>query len=205
MFICPKMKIRLFSSFFVFFRLFSSFFVLFRLFSSFFVRRFRTKKDAVWSGGGPPLVWMFNLSRVLNKRINRIHERGLRIVYEDYTTSYEDLLKRNGSVCIHHRNIQLVAVEMFKVKHDLCPELMKCLFYLVKIQIQRQDSRHFAYPGWNLYIWGNYLLAILAILVRSYGKICSLRNIKILKPYINLKKTSKNGSQTANVGYVRYG
>ena len=38
------------------------------------------------------------------------------------------MLKRNGSVCIHHRNIQLVAVEMFKVKNDLCPELRECLF-----------------------------------------------------------------------------
>ena len=71
-----------------------------------------------------PLVWMFNLSRTLNHRINRIHERGLRIVYEDYETSYDDLLKKDGSVRIHHRNVQLVAVVMFKVKNDLCPELM---------------------------------------------------------------------------------
>ena len=77
-----------------------------------------------------PLVWMFNLSRVLNNRINRIHERGLRIVYEDYTTSYEELLKKDGSVKIHHRNIQLVAEVMFKVKNGLCPELMKCLFQM---------------------------------------------------------------------------
>ena len=75
-----------------------------------------------------PMVWMFNLSRVLNEKINRIHERGLRIVYEDYISSYKELLKRDGSVSVHHRNIQLVAVEMFKVKNDLCPELMKCLF-----------------------------------------------------------------------------
>ena len=75
-----------------------------------------------------PLVWMFNLSRTLNQRINRIHERGLRIVYEDYATSFDDLLKKDGSVRIHHRNIQLVAVVMFKVKNGLCPELMQCLF-----------------------------------------------------------------------------
>ena len=77
-----------------------------------------------------PLVWMFNLSRTLNHRINRIHERGLRIVYEDYETSFDDLLKKDRSVRIHHRNVQLVAVVMFKVKNDLCPELMKCLFQL---------------------------------------------------------------------------
>ena len=81
-----------------------------------------------------PLVWMFCHSRKLNNRINCIHERGLRMVYEDYTSSFENLLKINGSVTIHHRNIQLVAVEMYKVKNGLCPEIMKDLFQL------RQDS-----------------------------------------------------------------
>ena len=37
-------------------------------------------------------------------------------------------LKMNNSVCIHHRNIQLVAILMFKVKNGLCPEIMKDLF-----------------------------------------------------------------------------
>ena len=52
------------------------------------------------------------------------------MVYEDYTSSFEDLLKLDGSVTIHHRNIQLVAVEMSKVKNGLCPEIMKDLFHL---------------------------------------------------------------------------
>ena len=77
-----------------------------------------------------PLVWMFCHSRQLNKRIERIQERGLRMVYEDYTSTFEDLLKKNGSVTVHHRNIQLVAVEMFKVKTGQCPEIMKDLFQL---------------------------------------------------------------------------
>ena len=77
-----------------------------------------------------PLVWMFCHSRKLNNRINLIHERGLRMVYEDYTSTFEDLLKIDGSVTIHHRNVQLVAVEMFKVKHGFCPEIMKDLFQL---------------------------------------------------------------------------
>ena len=34
-----------------------------------------------------PLVWMFCHSRKLNNRINRIHERGLRMVYGDYTST----------------------------------------------------------------------------------------------------------------------
>ena len=61
-----------------------------------------------------PLLWMF-CSRELNKKINHIHESGLRMVYKDYTSSFEDLLVKDESVCIHHRNIQKVAIEMFKV------------------------------------------------------------------------------------------
>ena len=69
-----------------------------------------------------PLVWMF-CSRSINNKINHIHERALRLVYQDYTTSFEDLLRKDGSLTFHHRNIHQVAIEMFKVKHDLSPLL----------------------------------------------------------------------------------
>ena len=42
-----------------------------------------------------PLVWMFR-SRTLNNRINKIHERALRLVYKNDTfLSFDDLLKRD--------------------------------------------------------------------------------------------------------------
>ena len=56
-----------------------------------------------------PVVWMFH-SRELNKKINHIHERSLRIVYKDYNSFFNDLLKKDKSVCIHDRNIQSLAV-----------------------------------------------------------------------------------------------
>ena len=63
-------------------------------------------------------------SRSLDKKINHIHERALRLVYQDYTTSFEDLLKKDSSLTFHHRNIHQVAIEMFKVKHGLSPPFM---------------------------------------------------------------------------------
>ena len=74
-----------------------------------------------------PLIWMF-CSRTMNKKINHIHERALRLVYQDYVTTFEDLLKKDNSLCFHHRNIHQVAIEMYKVKHDLCPSFMKEIF-----------------------------------------------------------------------------
>ena len=51
----------------------------------------------------------------MNNKINRIHERALRIVYRDYESTFEDLLKKDKSLKFHHRNIHQVAIEMFKV------------------------------------------------------------------------------------------
>ena len=61
-----------------------------------------------------PLVWMFH-SMTLNNRINKIHERALRIVYQDKQTSFAQLLIKDGSVTTHERNIQAMAIELYKV------------------------------------------------------------------------------------------
>ena len=67
-----------------------------------------------------PLVWMFH-SRKLNNRINNIHERALRIVYRDYGSTFQQLLKQNKSVTIHQRNLQILATEIFKTKKQFKP------------------------------------------------------------------------------------
>ena len=54
-----------------------------------------------WSGCFP-LVWMF-CGKSLDNRINRIHERSLRVVYNDYRSNFIQLLERDGSMTIHHR------------------------------------------------------------------------------------------------------
>ena len=54
--------------------------------------------------------------RELNRKINHIHERFLRIDDKDYSSSFNDLLKKDKSVCIHHENIQSLTTELFKMK-----------------------------------------------------------------------------------------
>ena len=74
-----------------------------------------------------PLIWMFH-SRRMNNRVNRIHERALRLVYSNYTSSFEELLDIDGSYSIHHRNIQALAVEIYKFFNGLSPDIMSNIF-----------------------------------------------------------------------------
>ena len=78
-----------------------------------------------------PLVWMFH-SRKLNNRINKIHERSLRIIYDDSKLTFRELLDKDNSITIHERNIQILAIELYKVVNGMSPEIMSEVFPLKK-------------------------------------------------------------------------
>ena len=58
-----------------------------------------------------PLIWMLH-SRSNNNMIKQLHERCLRIIYNDKQSSFEELLIKDGTVSMHHRNIQTFASEI---------------------------------------------------------------------------------------------
>ena len=70
-----------------------------------------------------PLVWMF-CGRKTNARINHIHEKALRVVYNDELSTSEELLGRDKSETIHRRNIKILAAGLFKIKNGLSNDIM---------------------------------------------------------------------------------
>ena len=62
-----------------------------------------------------PLVWMCH-NRTLNNKINRLHERALKIVYKNTNLPFQELLEKYGSVTIHHKKLERLAIEMYKCK-----------------------------------------------------------------------------------------
>ena len=79
-----------------------------------------------------PLIWMFH-SRGLNNKINRVHKRALRITYNDKSSSYGELLTKDRSVTIHHRNIRALAIEIYKVMQGISPPLLNEVFVHVNV------------------------------------------------------------------------
>ena len=74
-----------------------------------------------------PMVWMFH-DRGMNNKINKLHERALRVVYQNDVSSFEELLEMDGSLTIHYRNIHKVAIEMYKSLNNLGPALLNDIF-----------------------------------------------------------------------------
>ena len=74
-----------------------------------------------------PLIWMFH-SRTQNQKINKLHERVLRLVYNDDNLTFQQLLEKDNSVTIHDRNLQRLAIEMYKVKNNLSPLPVQNIF-----------------------------------------------------------------------------
>ena len=71
-----------------------------------------------------PIVWMFH-SRRTNNKINRLHERALRIVHDDDVSTFDQLLAMEKSFCIHHQNIQRLLTEIYKALHDISRNSLK--------------------------------------------------------------------------------
>ena len=78
-----------------------------------------------------PLIWMCH-----SRAINRLLERCLRVIYSDKQSSFSELLEKDGSVSVHMRNIESLAIEMFLVNRKLPPQNM------TNILIKKGNSRY---------------------------------------------------------------
>ena len=148
-----------------------------------------------------PPVWMCH-SRTNNSKINRLHERCLRLVYNDKQSSFNELLEKDGSVSIHMRNIQILATEMYKLVNNLSPPIMNRVFKLnsnsrYNLRQISQFSRSLIKSVYH----GTEIISYLGPKLEMYY----LMTIKPFKIWIPLKLKLKNGNQKiARVDYVKF-
>ena len=136
-----------------------------------------------------PVVWMFH-SRTLNNRINKIHERALRIVYNDDHATFNELLKKDGSFTIHERNIQAMVIEVFKVINGISPKIMNEVFplkeslnYYTRFPFKSRNVHTVAYGTETLNYMGPKLWSLVPNELRGVKSLTEFkRKIKLWKP-----------------------
>ena len=148
-----------------------------------------------------PIVWMCH-GRCLNNKINNLHERALRTVYQDKKSTFETLLKRDKSVSIHVKILQNLATEIFNAKNDLCPEIMKEIFIFHENPTYNlRSGDHLTRRNIRTTHYGIETISNLG------AKIWDLlpEEIKMLLLCPFLKPESRNGSQkNAHANFVRH-
>ena len=59
-----------------------------------------------------------------DNRMNHLHERALRTVYNENVSTFEKLLEKDNSAIIHVRNLKTFAIELCKIKKNLVAPIM---------------------------------------------------------------------------------
>ena len=81
-----------------------------------------------------PLVWHF-CSKTNSDKLERLHYRALKFVYQDFNSSYELLLSNNRHSTLNLQRLRQLALETFKIVHGKSPGYLQEL-------LQKSDSKY---------------------------------------------------------------
>ena len=143
-------------------------------------------------------------SRTMNNKINRLHERSLSIIQSDQSSTFEELLERDGTFSIQLRNIQSLAIEIYKFVNDVSPETMNSVFHL------KENNRYSLRNVYQFYSRNPRIVKYSTETISYLApKMCSMvpQTIKESTSIYSFKtKTKKkgNGNQTAHAGFPKY-
>ena len=118
------------------------------------------------------LIWMCH-NCTKNNKINRLHERWLLLQQNDKKSSFHDLLEKDSSVSIHHRNLRALPTDIYRRNNCMAPEIVTELFPL------RSQGQY------NLRSWSDFALPIVRT-VNYWG-----RKYKVLRSKNQGKYSSK--------------
>ena len=74
------------------------------------------------------LTWVFN-SRNVEHDINKLRKKNLKLIQN---LRFDELLGKDKSMSIHKRNLQVLSIDIAKVKNGIPPQLMSDFFEFVK-------------------------------------------------------------------------
>ena len=87
------------------------------------------------------LVWHF-CGEINTKKVEKIQERALRFIYEDYSITYEELLCKSKIPSLKIRRLRTVVLEVFKIINRECPVYLQDLITIKKFILLEYSFRY---------------------------------------------------------------
>ena len=101
-----------------------------------------------------PVVWYF-CGESNTKKMERIQERTLRFIYEDFNSDYDTLLLKSGLPSLKIRRLRMMATEIFKILHKQSPAYLNDIvsFKHISYSFRRQQTVEIPYNKfWSAFI-----------------------------------------------------
>ena len=91
-------------------------------------------------------------SKSIVEWFNNLHERALRLIYCDHSSDFQELLQRDNFVTIHQKNLQALAIMMYKVVNNIAPTTVSELFSYSNVNYNLRSGFQFHQPSANT-VW----------------------------------------------------
>ncbi|XP_045191580.2 uncharacterized protein LOC123548413 isoform X3 [Mercenaria mercenaria] len=114
-----------------------------------------------------PMAWHF-CSEYNTKKMEKLQERALRFVYNDYSSSYKELLTKVNLPSLHIRRMRIMAMQTYRIFNEISPVVLSDLV------IKRNSSFNFRYSN---------ILQVPRVKTTTYGVLMPMPAGVIRKPH----------------------
>ena len=111
-----------------------------------------------------PLVWYFSSEKSM-KKIKKIHERSLRFLYGDSTSSYDDALSKAGKRTMKIDRLRSLCIEIYKTVSKLNPPFKQDIFKPKQTTWSARNPNELIHHGPNQVTFGSKSLLSLGPLM----------------------------------------
>ena len=98
-------------------------------------------------------VWHF-CSNKCSYKMEKIHKRALRVVFNDYESSYMELLKKANRPPLYVSRMETIGVEMYECRHQLNPTFVSNMFSVPERMYNLRRGSQFVQPNVNTTTFG---------------------------------------------------
>ena len=100
-----------------------------------------------------PVAWLF-CGRKNSNKLEKLQERALRIVFNDFSSSYEFLCERANTLPLSFYRLRFLGIEMYKCIKEANPTYLNHLFCEQTSDYQLRDSSRLIQPKFNTFKFG---------------------------------------------------